>query len=344
MLGLLELRAREGDLIRNEDNVVFDVKGLVHPPGKVIAFPRFIPSPEGTRGKKGIYGKVYSLSERFRFLERNAPDLIVKDPVFDEILCEVPVDTIKVHYHPIEKLRKLRAAKTLRKLERKAVQLASELKEAANITWNSIGIAGSLMVELYTAKSDIDPVVYGVENCKKAYSTLKDLVVGSGSHFASYSREDLKTLFEFRSKDTMMTFEDFAAVESRKAFQGKFMGTDYFVRFVKNWSEINERYGDVYYENCGYAKIEATVSDDSESLFTPCNYGVENVRVVEGAKLTPILEIASFRGRFCEQAQKGERVMAQGKVERVTDKRVGHEHFRILLGNKPSDYMALSRN
>ena len=39
------MRAREGDLIKTKSNVVFDVKGLVHPADKIIAFPRFIPSP-----------------------------------------------------------------------------------------------------------------------------------------------------------------------------------------------------------------------------------------------------------------------------------------------------------
>ena len=43
------MRAREGDLIRTKANVVFDVKGTAHPKDKVIAFPRFIPSTEGTR-------------------------------------------------------------------------------------------------------------------------------------------------------------------------------------------------------------------------------------------------------------------------------------------------------
>jgi predicted nucleotidyltransferase len=140
-----------------------------------------------------------------------------------------------------------------------------------------------------------------------------------------------------------MGFEDFAAVESRKAFQGKFNGTDYFIRFVKDWSQISEQYGDVCYKNCGYAKITATVADDAEALFTPCTYKIENVKVVEGLKLQPILEIVSFRGRFCAQAKKGEAIVAQGKVERVADKGKEREYYRIILGNKPSDYMALSQ-
>ncbi len=338
------MKAREGDLIRTKENIIFDVKGLVHPPNKVIAFPRFIPSPQGTRGReKDLYGKVYNLAERFRFLEQNLPNLIVHDRVFDETLCEVPVDTVKKLYKPIEKLRKLRTSKTLGPLEKKAVQLAEDLKEAAGVSWDSIGISGSLLVGLQTPKSDIDPVVFGVENCCKAYATLESLLKDDDSQFKPYNREDLLVLFDFRSKDTIMSFEDFAKVEHRKAFQGKFMQTHYFIRFVKDWNETNEQYGDVCYKNCGYARITATIADNSEALFTPCTYEIENVNVVEGPKLKPIRAIASFRGRFCAQAEKGEAIMAQGKVEHVTDKRQQREYYRIILGNIPSDYMVLSR-
>ena len=336
------MRAREGDLIKTKNSVIFDVKGLVHPPDKVIAFPRFIPSVAGARGhRKILYDKVYSLPERFIFLEQNSPELIVRDPVFDETLCEVPAAIIKKHYKPIEKLGKLRVFKTLSELERKAVQLAEALKETAGIPWSSMGVSGSLLVGLQTLKSDIDPVVYGVESCRKAYAALENMMRDSDSHFKPYSREELHVLFDFRSKDTIMSFEDFAKVESRKAFQGKFKGTDYFIRFVKDWNQTIEQYGDMCYKNRGYANITATITDDSEALFTPCTYGIENVKVVEGPRLQPILEIVSFRGRFCEQAKKGEAIVAQGKIELVTDKRKESEHYRIILGNRPSDYMAL---
>jgi predicted nucleotidyltransferase len=338
------MRAREGDLIQTRDNVIFDVKGLVHPPTKVIAFPRYIPSPTGTRGSgKDLYGKVYNLAERFKYLEQNAPNLIVRDPVFDENLCEVPYEAIKKRYDPIEKLATLRTSKGLEPLEEKAVRLAEDLKEAAGIPWSAIGISGSVLVGLYTAKSDLDPIVYGADACRKAYAALEDLLRDGDSQFKPYSREGLRALFGFRSKDTVMSFEDFARVERRKAFQGMFEGVDYFVRFVKDWSEAGEQYGDVCFRNSGYAKITATVADDSEALFTPCTYKIENTTVVEGAKLEPLSEIASFRGRFCEQAKKGEAVTAQGKVERVTNKKTGQEHHRIILGNKPADYMVLLR-
>jgi predicted nucleotidyltransferase len=63
--------------------------------------------------------------------------------------------------------------------------------------------------------------------------------------------------------------------------------------------------------------------------------------VAEGPKLSSITEIASFRGRFCQQATVGESVEVQGKVEKVTNSKNGGEHYRLIIGNKHSDYMVL---
>ena len=337
------MRFREGDLIETHDGVIFDVKGLLHPPDRVIAFPRFIPSLDGTRRRKNnSYGKVYSLPERFMYLQQKAPELIVYDPVFDETLCEVPTNKIAKHYKPNKKLQELRSKKETAELEEKALQLASTLKHRTKNPWSSIGISGSLMVGLDTPTSDIDPIVYGAEQGYKAYAVLQEMRQERDSHFKQYTRQELHVLFDFRSKDTIMNFEDFVETESRKAFQGKFMGTDYFIRFVKNWREIPEKYGDMQYKNSGYATIRATVADASEALFTPCTYRIEDVIVIDGPKLETIKEVVSFRGRFCQQAKDGEGVVVQGKLEKVVDTQEDREYYRIILGNKSSDYMVLS--
>ncbi len=134
-----------------------------------------------------------------------------------------------------------------------------------------------------------------------------------------------------------MAFEDFLRTESRKVLQGMFKRRDYFVRCVKDWGEIDEKYGMVRYKFMGYAKIKATVTDDSEMIFTPCSYKIADVKILEGVHVEPIEEIVSFRGRFCEQARNGETVIAQGKVEKVL---AGEQVFhRLLLGNRTSDFM-----
>jgi len=268
----------------------------------------------------------------------------VHDPVFDEVLCEVNVRDVKRHYVPSEKLSELRVSEDLDSLEKKSLRLAEMLREKASIGWDTLGISGSVLAGLHTAKSDIDLVVYGSENCRKAHSALQRLLTSEGSQLKRYTKADLKKLFDFRSKDTDMTFEDFVRTESNKTMQGKFLDTDYFVRFVKDWNEVEEKYGDIQYRNVGHASIEALVVDDSEGIFTPCTYRIANPRFLEGSKSELVKEVVSFRGRFCEQAKAGERIVARGKIERVTDTRNESQHFRLLVGNDHEDFIVLQYN
>jgi len=335
----MKLKAREGDIIETTDHIFFDVKGLIHPPRKIVAFIRYIPNSKGDRKRENItYRKVYPLQERYELLREQFPQYLIFDPVFDEQLCEVPIEAVKHHFKPEEGLARLRCRDVLDKVETEALEFAELLKENANVSWSKLGISGSLLVGLHTLNSDVDPVICGSENCRKVYATLKSLMQHEDSQVKPYTPEELKRLFDFRSKDTIMSFEDFLRTESRKVLQGMFKRRDYFIRCVKDWSEIDDKYGRVQYNFMGYAKIKATVRDDSEMIFTPCRYKIADVKILEGVHVEPIEEIVSFRGRFCEQARNGETIVAQGKVERVQTQGE-REYFRLLLGNKPSDCM-----
>ena len=336
------MKAREGDYIEDLSGTIFDVKGLVHPPDRIVAFPRFTPNLTGERKRGNVtYNKVYALSERFALLEEKFPQYVVYDKVFNERLCEVPVQAVKHHYKPTHRLRDLRYEDELDEVERTALRFVELLKENAEVPWSKLGISGSILVRLHTPTSDIDPIVYGSETCYKVYSALRRVLEDRKSSVKPYSLKELKELFDFRSKDTVTSFENFVRTDSRKVLQGKFMGTDYFIRFVKDWSEVKEQYGTILYKPEGYAKIKARVVDDSEAIFTPCCYKIDNVEILDGVHVKPIEEIVSFRGRFCEQAKNGEMVIAQGKVELV-QKEGTREYHRLLLGNKISDHMILA--
>ena len=334
------MKFREGDFIETHDGLIFDVKGFVHPPDRVVAFIRYFPDAEGERTKNGLtYGKVYSLSRRYALLKERFPQYLLYDPVFDETMCEVPVKDVKKRYDPIDMTRRLRQTKNQDALQTSALKLAKLLKEEAGIQWSTIGITGSVLVGIHNCESDIDLIIYGSQNCRKVHSALRDMLAHGETPLRSYDQGELERLFDFRSKDTETSFEDFVRTETEKVLQGKFEDKDYFIRFVKDWNEVKEEYGQVTYRNLGYSMIAATIEDDAESIFTPCGYRVTNARILKGSRIKGLTDIVSFRGRFCEQARKGETVIAQGKVELVRDATRNREYRRLLLGNKISDFM-----
>jgi predicted nucleotidyltransferase len=335
------MEAREGDLIESEGNIIFDVKGLVHPPNRVIAFIRYVPDSKGNRKREGKrYRKYYSLSKRYDLLKTKYQQYLVEDPVFNTLLCEIPVDDIKRHYQPVQGLENLRFKKNLDIVEAAALQFMTDLKENSDVQWDKLGVSGSILVKLHKPSSDIDLIVYGSKIGHIVAETMKQMLEDDENLFEAYDLSGLRELFDFRSKDTRVSFEDFVRTNSRKVSHGKFMGRHFFVRFVKDYNEISEQYGNIIYNPEGNVKIKATVVDDSEALFTPCYYRLANVKILEGPKVESIDEIVSFRGRFCEQAKIGESVIAQGKLERVRQEG-RDDHYRVLLGSKPSDYLNL---
>lgn len=336
------MKAREGDLIQTIDGNIFDVKGFVHPEDRIIAFIRFTPDLEGERGAGNFrYRKTYPLQERYALLRERFPQYLVFDPVFNQWLCEVPVKMVKKHYKSQEFLGQLRHKSNIDELEQQALGLAELLHRKAGVSWTALGVSGSVLVGLHTPKSDIDLIVYGSESCRKVYNALTLLFRDQKNGVRPYDEQDLRALFDFRSTDTAISFEDFVRTESRKALQGKFHEKDYYIRCIKNWDEITETYGSTKYQPLGDAKVYATVADDSETIFTPCTYMIDELKPLMNSRRRPLRNIVSFRGRFCEQARKGERVVAQGATEQVTTQG-GKQYFHLVLGNKPSDFMVLA--
>lgn len=336
------VRAREGDFIETPEGLIFDVKGLIHPPDRVVAYLRYFEDPSGARRHDGRrYVKVYSLSDRDAILRERYPCYIYYDNVFDEWLEGVPNNLIAKHYEPTSKVLNFLKNQPLNGIEKEALMFIQAVHDFSGVPFEKLGISGSILVNLCASESDIDVIVYGRKNCRLVHEALGHFMDKQKSGFSRYNLYDLKKLYEFRFKDTLMSFSDFCAIENRKSIQGKFMGRDFFVRFIIDWDEVAESYGDRIYRRVGYSKIKAKIEDDEDSIFTPCEYAISNVRILDGVSgASSPIRIVSFRGRFCEQAKKGEWVIAQGKIEKVIEKN-GEEYYRMILGAKPTDFMII---
>lgn len=337
------LRAREGDFLETTNGLLFDVKGLVHPADRIVAYVRYVPDRHGTRTRNGVrYRRVYRLSDRYHLMETRYPEYLVNDPVFGERLIAVPVTAVGTHYAAASGTQSLLRRSQLDAVEEAAVTLVQLLHAHSGVALGQLGISGSTLVGLQTPDSDIDLIVYGIKNCHAVRTALQDLLHRNLEGVRRYDLAGLQRLYQARTEGPWISFTAFVQHERQKSFQGTYRGRDFFVRYLRDWPEVTERYGDRRYTTVGYSKIAARVTADDDAMFTPCRYVVDDVDVREGDSAHPITEIASFRGRFCEQASTGARVVAQGKLERVDG--ADAPHYRLLLGGDPRDYLARVRS
>lgn len=318
------------------EGVIFSVKGSLHPSGYVIAFPKYYPSPDDLR-VRGMrrYAKLASLKDFYSYVEKNYPQYLRFDPVLGEELIQVPRSHI-AHYHtPTQALARLARKEKLDPVEKDSLQMALFLRETAGIPLSDLGVSGSVMLGLHSSASDIDLIIYGEENCRKTYQALSQLMREEDSPLQPFTDDDLAGLYQSRASDTPMDFKLFLQVEKRKVLQGRFRRRGYSLRMLKKREKIEE-YGTVKYSPLGSVEIEAVIADDGEAIFTPCRYLLEEVSLLRGETQGLITEVTSFRGRFCEQARRLEKVRILGKLEKVVSPE--GERFRILVGSAPGDF------
>jgi hypothetical protein len=307
-------RPREGDFLLTTDDLIFDVKGMCHPPDRIISFVRYVPDPEGNRFHDGIpYGKLYDLEDRFHFLKERFPHYIYFDPVFHKTLQGVPHTRVKQIFDPVMKLKTLRETGPRDTLEEAALHLASSLA----IPDEALGISGSLLMGMHTEQSDIDLIVYGKEQGGRAFQRLKKLRAGDlvCAFDSNHARE--KALFRWGSSR-----KDLIEIEQKKILHGLFEGREYFIRLV---TLSFEPYGYVQYIPQHKATLTGWVRDDSESIFTPCCYELSD------SSLPQVTRLISFRGRYCEQVTSGEKIIARGTVEKVCTP--SDEFYHMVLGD-----------
>jgi predicted nucleotidyltransferase len=332
----------ESYYLETQQGLFFAVKGWEHPPDRYLAVLRYAPDPVSGSRKKGdmLYRRLYRFAEQEEFIRKTCPEYIAYDPIFRAVLQSVPRSLVRQVYDPRLRLRQ-KASAPLNPIDVDAGAFTKLLKEAAEVSSRAIGISGSLLIGLETDHSDLDISVFGMENCRRVHKSLGQLLEsGSVPDLRRLDKKGIEDLYQERSPDARMDFSEFAAAEQNKVFQGSFRGRPYFIRFIKHAGEMEHTYGDIRYTPLGRASITARAADDRDAIFTPCRYLLEDVQTLEGLE-SEVSEVVSFRGRFCEQAQKGDRVEAAGTLERLVNLKE-EIRYRLLLGTSPDDFLLRS--
>lgn len=335
----------EGDYIETKNNhLFFDVKGLHHPNDRKICFLRFIPDIEGNRVRNGIrYTKIYDLEHRYSILNENYPQHLFFSKEMDLNLQCVKNEDIEKIYTPRDYFKIVSSKKYLTRIENLSKNLCKLFIEFGDIPENRIGITGSPMIDLNTKKSDIDIILYGTQASLKFQEKLQN-IVKKNKYIRNYNLDDYKKHYDWRVGGSGILFQDFLKTEQRKLHQGKYQGVDFFIRYIKSPKDWEGNYYDYQYKNMGRISLIAEIIDSTDSIFTPCSYKIKCSKVLKSDtniknQMNKITQINSYRGRFCEQAKDGEKVLVEGKIEKVNYK--DSEFYRILLTDQTLDKMVL---
>ena len=305
-------QVRTRDFIYTSDDLYFASTNYIHPENRVISFLRYVPDPKGDREKDGKRYRKVGSEEAYSYLRENYPDYLYFSEVTNVEMMGVPLEKVEKIIKPEERLLGLK--KTFDEggkvknpeLIAKLMDVADFFHFMADIPYDHLGISGSILPGLQKSDvSDLDFVVYGLDNHRRAIAA-------------------------FKMFDESLTKEEFRWYENRKANRGTINGTLFDILATKDYDEIEGVWGDTVYEPQGIAKIECDIVSALGAFDNPSLYTIENVEVLDGVDF-PLTEVVSFTHTYAGEVIDGEHVIAKGKVEKVI---INGEfsHYRIVVG------------
>ena len=328
-----ERKPKDRDFIETEEGMFFCVTGYLHPPDKTTAYLKYSPTPVG-KWKGGEiqyhreleYYHVSLVADTVAYLERKYPHHVHYCPVRNITFSMIPQEYVKKYYLPEQRLAEILEAPQ-DPLEEELRAFVSEIVACTGIKREDFGITGSILLGIHNPEfSDVDLLVYGLENAWKVRAALKE------RRSASIRPVTGKVLEEWCASVANrfpLSYEE-ACYLGRRRWNYGFFGERYFsIHPTRKDDEIAEDYGDRYYREKGAARIRATVSDASESLFMPALYRIEGVEVIEGeAAAQQVREVVSFEGLYRDVVDSGAQIEARGKLESVNE-----QTYRLVIGS-----------
>ena len=305
----------EGFYIKIEERIMA-VKGVLQPPGKVIALPTYILF-------NGGFKRIRRFKESLDHFIKRYPDYYSWFDFAGRKLPALPLSIVDEVYNPL-------SMKHVEHISPEAEKLRRMLVEESGVDESFVGITGSMLLKTYSSKSDIDLIVYGIENGKRIHESLKEL----------RRRGDLGCLkddYELRKSrlDSSLPLKTWIAVERSKILTGTFSGKIYTAKIVPLPSEYWESLDQECIE-IGSTGFIGEVIDDRYSILTPNRYSVFVKRKLFGeVQEGEIVEVFSMRSRFAEMASRGDWVKVVGRLELV--KLHGKKWKRVFLGNNEED-------
>jgi len=256
-----------------------------------------------------------SFTETFR---KNFPDYLYSCPFRNKELISVPINRIEQVFVPKDCLQDILKLSKQDRIQKLAVELITLLSKESGVNLRHFGMHGSIALNMHSEESDLDFVVYGSGNFRVVEETI-DRLVNAGT---------LKYIFGNK-------------LDRARKFKGKYKDKIWMFTAARLPEEVQERYGEYRFVPLKPLKFQCKVGEDSEAIFRPAIYGLDQFTPSdEQSKLPPEQipnRILSNIGCYRNVARSGDKVKVSGTLERMENVKTGALNYQVVVGTATTE-------
>lgn len=325
----------DGDTFVTKENFIFNVFGYEHPPKRVFAFLKYIPAKfkelfnidylERTwkYGKTELFRaeKLYTAQNYQTFLQtfrKEFPDFAYFCPFRKKEVISAPLGSVKKVYVPSQCMRMLENLKSRDSLQEITLGFIRLLSSESGISSQDFGVHGSVALGMHTSKSDIDIVVYGARNFRTLERTVDKLV-----------------------KEGTLSYQSNNRLDVARHFKGRYENRIFMYNAIRKREEINVEYDTFSYSQTMPLTFSCTVKDDSEAMFRPAIYKIENYKPADARseldKDKIPEQVISMIGCYRNVARQGDKIRVSGILERVENLETSEHSYQVVIGTSNSE-------
>lgn len=303
------------DFIETREGLALAVVAPGVEEGRVRCFLRYV--------RDGDTWRKLETTAADTLLQLRYPDYIYHSIQLDAPLHAVPLENIRRHLRPRERLGELLDARAEHPLERK-LHLLVDLLRCRRISMAEFGVTGSLLLGVHNENSDIDLVSFHRESFKQAQDAI-GVAIQQGV-LTELTHDDW--LEAYGRRGCALDFDTFVWHERRKRNKAMIAGTKIDLALV-------DASGSVSNPPCrklGRIALRAKVIDATYAFDQPARYRLDHPEIVEAVSCTHT---------YVGQAREAEWIEVCGHVEETGD---GVQ--RIVVGSSreaPGEYIRVLR-
>ena len=295
------IRARDYVLV--DGKLFFAVISDVTEAGRVLCWLRYIKNKD--RMLK------LNTSEAANYIKEHYAHFLFHSQLMDNHVHGIPAANIDTVYPALTGTEKLLLLKDPDSKQKDAIQVIQYLIKHG-LDSDSIGLTGSLLLDIHHADSDIDLIIYGREAFMRAREAFK--LGFENGELQQLSVDDWNDAYQRR--DCSLDLETYCWHEQRK-FNKCICGNS-----KVDISMLPEKKHDMVAEHCyrkvGMQTIPARVLDGSAAFDYPASYVVDDKQVTE---------VVVYTATYTGQAFTNELIEARGVIEQD-----GNGCTRLVIG------------